>query len=170
MRWLDAGGLQSNSDDVIPFDAEPVKPANVGSFDPQAKSVSADAFEPNSKPETDFAFDSKTKSENVFVFEPHPKDKNILAFKRPKSASVGAFAPPRDALGKQELYCFSLLELLIGFTSQVKDADVGDSLLADIQTSLEDLLDEVLRTNYAPELNAARYELYSSYWLDGGEV
>lgn len=168
LRWLDAGGLQAPCNDVIPFDSAPVKHDSA------------------------VVFESKPKCEIDYVFEPHPKDKNILAFRRPqgartsamsekfKSATAGAFGSrptgkPNHALTalhleQERLYCTDLLALLLEHSEKVPTDDRRSFLVSDIRTVLDELIDGELRDNYEPKLNAARYELFSSYWLDGGDV
>ena len=146
LRWLDAGGLQAACDDMIPFDEGGTsgKPANVG------------------------AFDVPTKKENVLAFK-RPNQESYRKFNS-KDERTSTLKISAGNLPKEQLYCSDLLSLLFEHCERPDAKDIVADLVADIRTALDELIDGVLRDHYSPELNANRYELFSCYWVLGGDV
>jgi len=70
--------------------------------------------------------------------------------------------PMQQLLERDKAYCRELVKTLLRYC----DAGEVDKLTL----AIEEQIDHLLESRYCPGLNAACYELYRKYWLQGGEA
>lgn len=70
--------------------------------------------------------------------------------------------PMQQLLEREKAYCRDLVKTLLRYCES-EDVDTLTGLI-------DGQIDHVLETRFCPGLNAARYELYRKYWLQGGGV
>lgn len=70
--------------------------------------------------------------------------------------------PMQQLLEREKAYCRDLVKTLLRYC---ETGEVGALTLA-----IDEQIDHLLESRYCPGLNAACYELYRKYWLNGGGV
>lgn len=70
--------------------------------------------------------------------------------------------PMQQLLEREKAYCRDLVKTFLRYC----DSEDVDKLTC----MIDGQIDHVLETRYCPGLNAARYELYRKYWMQGGRV
>ena len=70
--------------------------------------------------------------------------------------------PMQQLLEREKAYCRDLVKMLLRYC----DAGEVDKLTL----AIDEQIDHLLESRYCPGLNAACYELYRKYWLQGGEA
>lgn len=70
--------------------------------------------------------------------------------------------PMQQLLEREKAYCRDLVKTLLRYC----DAGEVDKLTL----AIDEQIDHLLESRYCPGLNAACYELYRKYWLQGGEA
>ena len=70
--------------------------------------------------------------------------------------------PMQQLLEREKAYCRDLVKTLLRYCES-EDVDKLTGMV-------DGQIDHVLETRYCPGLNAARYELYRKYWMQGGGV
>lgn len=70
--------------------------------------------------------------------------------------------PMQQLLERDKAYCRDLVKTLLRYC----DAGEVDKLTL----AIDEQIDHLLESRYCPGLNAACYELYRKYWLQGGEA
>ncbi|WP_405118696.1 hypothetical protein [Pseudomonas leptonychotis] len=108
----------------------------------------------------------------------YPIADDDVDYREPLPEKVDIISPPRSALGlrlvprgpdpmqqlleREKAYCRDLVKTLLRYCESE-----GVNTLTGL---IDGQIDHVLETRFCPGLNAARYELYRKYWLQGGGV
>lgn len=103
--------------------------------------------------------------DDVDYRDPLPNQAELLSSPRP-AISLRLVPrgpdPMQQLLEREKAYCRDLVKTLLRYCES-EDVDTLTGLI-------DGQIDHVLETRFCPGLNAARYELYRKYWLQGGGV
>lgn len=85
-----------------------------------------------------------------------PVAANILTFKLPCAA------PPDNQNERQKAYCRELLKTLLRYSNALEAEELTHIIETEVVT--------LISRRHCQGLNAARYEVFRRYWLQGGDV